>query len=153
MTVDALSVVLPRSHAFVRSRIRRMTHYAEEHTECRHKGVACEVWSMTEGLYHIGSFTNGPPDGTACEETKPKGTSRCGCEHAEIRALRWLIENKAVSQSFVLGTSYSPCRPCAEAIVKSGVVRLVVYLELTHYDLDREVERWLRDQGVGILQA
>jgi deoxycytidylate deaminase len=109
-------------------------------TRCKRKGVGCGVYSVF--CNHLAMETrafNGPTEqGPYFDCTNEVG--KCGCMHAEIRAILRVLEQGRKSHKHVMFCTYSPCTNCANAILECGFIKGVVYETLTQHD-QRGIER------------
>lgn len=116
-----------------------------EEPSCKRKGVAAEIWRIIDDRFVYQSLsTNGPLYGnldcSKCANSKgqivPGG---CAGMHAEQKAIIKLSArigdiHGAVSPSYLMACSYSPCSTCANHIIYIGGFRAVIYLTLTKHD-------------------
>lgn len=130
-TVAMLSSILLRE-------LRLVNSYAQAHSKCLRKPVGCSVVAVTKSftgheiLWTRNALThNGPSrDGFPCTNE----VGRCGCSHAEPRALLIVSRLKEVGK-MVLCCSYSPCTNCANLILDYGKIQHVVYGIPTEHDM------------------
>ena len=100
---------------------------AAENLVCKRKAVGCAILEVHD--MHIVKFfaTNGPSH-PKNECTNEKGN--CGCAHAEPRAIMKYLEGTpkhCLSANNIIVTTYSPCTPCVNMIIDSGLFGLAVY--------------------------
>lgn len=107
---------------------RSVEEEAKKNTTCLRKAVGCGLvhWSGT-----VVFANNGPSVKNAvCSNV----VGNCGCSHAEPRAIIRALKS-GLTKGFILVCTYSPCTNCANIIIDSGIVELVVYKILTEHDV------------------
>jgi deoxycytidylate deaminase len=108
-----------------------------------HRKVAVTVVLDQEGTPYQ-NFSNGPlnDDPDRCTDI----VGGCGCIHSEFKAIVWCLNERdqlPKDGKFNLAVLYSPCTPCANLIVTSGIIKIVHFL----YDTDHDM------RGINILHA
>lgn len=120
----------------VANNIRLLQHTLEDGvvrsaaiTPCKRKGVMATVFRLEDGLLRkFGEWSNGSP---WCSGER----GNCGCVHSEVKAsIRIAEERRWFDQGAMMVCSYSPCTGCANAIVLTKVVQIVVWRILTEHD-------------------
>lgn len=92
---------------------------------CKRKAVGCAIVEyVDDGEFFITSAINGPSN-SLNECTNEVGN--CGCSHAEPRAIVKYLKHREKEGFVILYTTYSPCVPCANLIMESGIIDAVVY--------------------------
>ena len=116
---------------------------ARQRTRCKRKGVGCAVYHVrpVESESHrpltiVTDAVNGTfeqhEDRTLFECSNEVG--KCGCMHAEQRAILRLLERGASARPLVMFCTYSPCTNCANIVNESGLIAGFVYDILTEHD-------------------
>ncbi len=111
----------------------RIQKYAEENQVCLRKAVGCSLGFIKDVFRPAITNHNGPSrEGHPCSNV----VGNCGCSHSEPRACmaaRALgIQGEKVTRIMVC--TFSPCTNCANIILDSGCVDVVVYHILTEHD-------------------
>lgn len=112
---------------------------AKMQQRCHRKSVSCVLAGLSfsplqnekgivRHLICFGNFVNGPSFNECTNEV-----GRCGCGHAEPKAVIAALERK-LSHLWFLCT-YSPCTPCANLIVESKVADTVIFGHTTEHDV------------------
>jgi deoxycytidylate deaminase len=106
---------------------------AVTHQCCLRKAVGAGCFKVrTDGhVAKVAIANNGP---SAEEHVCTNEVGKCGCAHAEPRAILAALRAGIKERELVMLSSYSPCTNCANIIVDSGLVSLVVYDVLTEHD-------------------
>ena len=131
ITVDALKFLCQAFTEIEETAIRSLT--------CKRKAVGCQMYHLFEGKVITKSVVhvNGSVTGECTNEV-----GNCGCCHAEPRAILEAVQKTYYKFNSLL-CLYSPCTTCANLIVMSKVVRLVMYDIPTEHDM----------RGLHILEA
>jgi deoxycytidylate deaminase len=92
-------------------------------TKCLRKGVGSGLFnSNLDELIMLA--INGPVhDSIKC--TNEKGN--CGCGHAEPRVIIEALKGCKYCYKYTMISSFSPCLPCTDAILKFGRINTVIY--------------------------
>jgi tRNA(Arg) A34 adenosine deaminase TadA len=103
--------------------------FAIKHPKCKRMSVGSVVLEINYKdnlITHHRIAVNGPTGRNKCSGIR----GRCGCGHAEMKALssylRVVRRNGTRGLTFLL-TTYTPCTSCANLIVESGVIDVVLY--------------------------
>jgi len=133
---------------------------ARKNQKCQRKGCGCVILeiNLRESLIQHFAAVNGP-SGPKNKCSNIKGA--CGCSHAEPRAImKYLKQRKPrIKRDYIktiLLTTFSSCVNCANIIVDSGVIDVVIYEFLaTHWAtpphdaksmLDRSLLHWSKKE-------
>jgi deoxycytidylate deaminase len=113
---------------------------AEHGQECRRKSVGCVIYDVCvpnrrgPRLKLVCAAKNGPTSGYQCTNE----IGNCGCAHAEPRALFAATRAGWTAPpdrgAMVLLCKYSPCTPCAHAILASRFITHVIFEIVTEHD-------------------
>lgn len=117
-----------------------MSRLAERNQTCQRKSVGCSiVLPFGEGFQRVAMSFNGPtsrvPQTHLCSGEK----GNCGCGHAEPKAMLAATElisgrKGAPKHGYVMLCDYTPCTGCANVILASPLVRLLIYKIMTEHD-------------------
>ena len=106
--------------------------YAMMDQTCRRKAVGCSLVTIFDGTSLQFLRAHNGPANEKHECTNEVGN--CGCCHAEPRVVIKGLRKLEFFSNCILVCTYSPCTTCANIIIASGLVSLVVYDILTEHD-------------------
>lgn len=102
---------------------------AEKHQACKRKAVGCVILNINlqdELITHYAAI-NGP---SGKENECSNVVGACGCSHAEPRAIMKYLKRSRRSKTkgkTILLSTFSPCVPCANLVIDSGVIDVFAY--------------------------
>ena len=116
--------------------LKKIQDFALKNQTCKRKAVGCSIVRLSIGRRRLPTEKtlvmthNGPsvPNNECINEV-----GNCGCSHAEPRAILESLK-KDYGKHLVMVCTYSPCTNCANIIIDSGIIDLVVYETLTLHD-------------------
>ena len=103
----------------------KMCELISKRSTCRRLGVACVITSIDGRVLSTGY--NGPPSNSPhCTDEHCNITESCKrALHAEINALGYCAQQGIAINGGILYCSHAPCLSCAQAIVASGIHKVV----------------------------
>ena len=119
---------------------------ARNRTKCKRKGVGCQLISIEKDIIcSLNYVFNGPSiEGFECTNE----VGNCGCMHSEPKAIINALKDQFESKEWIMLCTYSPCTNCANIIIRSGIVKGIVYDILTEHD--KRGDKFLR-QSIDVL--
>ena len=119
---------------------------SERSTCIRHK-VGCTI-TPKSFRYNYSFGYNGSLSGeeNGCKSLDP---GDCGCIHAEINALNKIDELNISMEESIMFVTLSPCKDCAERILKYPQIKTVIYLSNYRSSKGREI---LIQNGVNVIK-
>lgn len=117
--------------------LKKIQNFALKNQTCKRKAVGCSIvrlsigWQKAPTEETLIMTHNGPsvPNNQCTNEV-----GNCGCSHAEPRAILKSLK-KDYGKHLTMVCTYSPCTNCANIIIDSGIIDLVVYKVLTQHDI------------------
>ncbi len=135
---------------WIQEELKRITEAAARRTKCKRKGVGCGLYNLYEGRNElVVEMFNGPTrSGFQCTNV----IGACGCIHSEPRCLMRAM-TLGYQSGLIMFCTYSPCVPCANMIIESGLVAGVVREVFTKYPPpgDERGEQFLKDAGIDVV--
>ena len=132
--------------SFVYIWMKSATLMSERSTCLRHK-VGCVI-TPKSFRYNYSFGYNGSLAGeeNGCKSLNP---GECGCIHAEVNALNKIDELNIQMEESIMFITLSPCKDCAERILKYPMIRKVIYLENYRSSRGRDI---LIENGIEVVK-
>lgn len=116
--------------------------YAKKAQTCKRKSVGVSILDLVrdrDGRIIMDRLTK-QHNGPAIKDAECSGeVGNCGCAHAEPRAIFDMLKRgwlqSPESGKMIMVSEYSPCTSCANIILYSGVIQVLVYEHTTQHDL------------------
>lgn len=110
--------------------------FAKNNQRCKRKSVGCSLVTVIEKTSLQFLRTRNGPASDEYECSNEVGN--CGCCHAEPKAIIKGLQKKEYYFDCIMLCTYSPCTNCANIIIESGIVSIIIYDILTEHDIRGE---------------
>lgn len=116
--------------------------------QCRRRATVCVLsYSLPLGEPGSAHFANGPAPGHRCTGQRGK----CGCAHAEQRAVAWALRSGSLRRDLPVRVLswLGPCTGCANLLLVSGLL-VASFSYVDELEHDQMGKRILRGSGVDV---